>query len=764
MNKKFLSLVLALVMVLGTFGSVFAETKAPEAKDAKKSEVPATKETKAKVQWLIDNGIVAGRTVNKDDKNADLALDKDIQRAEVTKLLIYAIGQQDLAKRLNGVYAPYKDVAANHWANGVIAAGSTVASPANALPFLHGVGHNMFEPERQVRYDELAKMLVVLVKEDLTKAGLEAAKWPTDWMNWAAKLGIFDGLNTPVDGSKAAVREDAFVMIYNALYKLKNITAYPANETMGIISDASFNKITLNQGDFKKEFTVTASTNFVPGNYDSAKRDVYAINWYNAYKTLNETYYLGSLVRVLADEKGNVTHIIQLGNPEKTLACEGNGWEGVATDVAETLEKVELKTLSKLVLTNANTYNVEKKTTATKQTVEVNTTSATRYFVADNTNGVLTEVKDKAALLALFDRDRLTTNKGVYVGYDVLPNSGVKNARVVVLHDVDEDMYGKELVRIVTGEVRNHKLEAQKPGETATKVEKFDLAQFKAGFPYAKYATEDVVKLGAKDGERIIDRQNDNIYEIVDVDRRYSKGRELSGSRIVTLELKGEGTKTGLVDIDEKTDVFFGDQLVKGRRVQLTLRSHNMADVVSVLSGTPAVKGYLPAQVLNQKDSREVKAVFVTRSKMENGISTIAVTLIDDNGNVGEQKTFEVRTTDANKDILQKVKAGDIITFNALGKLGINNYEQADKLAIVKTKVEQDKEAAQKELDALNIEKAVYTKGETPSNTNLTAQPALPAGVKATYTLQADNKKVDIKLEKDGATREIKDVLVEEAK
>ncbi len=718
MNKKFLSLVLALVMVLGTFGSVFAETKAPEAKDAKKSEVPATKETKAKVQWLVDNGVVAGRTVNKDDKNADLALDKDIQRAEVTKLLIYAIGQQDLAARLNGVYAPYTDVPANHWANGLIAAGSTVASPANALPFLHGIGHNMFQPERQVRYDELAKMLVVLVKKDLTKDGLAAAKWPTDWMNWAAQLGIFDGLNTPVDGSKAAVREDAFVMVYNALYKLKNITAYPSNETMGVISNASFNKLTLNQGDFKKEFTVTANTNFVPANYDANKTPSYKLGWANAYNA-GEDYFVGSLVRVLADEKGNVTHIIQLGNPTD-LALPGSGWTAVANRVAETKAKVDLGTLSKLTLKMANVYEGTKE--SVNQEVTVNTTSSTRYFVADNAKGVLTEVKDKAAVLALFDRDRATTDKGVYVGYDKLPNSGVMNARVVVFHDVDEDMYGKDLVRIVSGEVRNHKLEAQKPGETATKVEQFDLAQFKAGFPYAPYATEDVVKLGAHDGKLVIDRQKDNIYEIVNVDRRYANGRVLSGSRIVTLELKGKGTKTGFVDVDENTKVFFGSQLTKGRKVQLTLRSHNMADVVSVLSGDPAVKGFLPAEVQNQKDSRQVKAEFVSATKVAaNNLYTITVNLIDDNGNIGGQEVYELVATKANEDVLNgavKLEKHDIISFNALGKLGVTKLELADKLAVVKTKKAIDKEAAdallekvEKELKAANLQVKPATAG-----------------------------------------------------
>ena len=77
MNKKFLSLVLALVMVLGTFGSVFAAEKPAEAKKDTKVEetkkVPEKKDNNAKVQWLVDNEIVLGRKMYKDEKNNDLA-------------------------------------------------------------------------------------------------------------------------------------------------------------------------------------------------------------------------------------------------------------------------------------------------------------------------------------------------------------------------------------------------------------------------------------------------------------------------------------------------------------------------------------------------------------------------------------------------------------------------------------------------------------------------------------------------------------------
>lgn len=675
MNKKFLSLVLALVMVLGTFGSVFAETKAPEAKDAKKSEVkvPEKKETNEKVQWLVDNEIVVGRKVNKDDKNADLALDKDIQRAEVTKLLIYAIGQQDLAARLNGVYAPYSDVPANHWANGLIAAGSTVASPANALPFLHGIGHNMFQPERQVRYDELAKMLVVLVKKDLTKDGLAAAKWPTDWMNWAAQLGIFDGINTPVDGSKPAVRQDAFVMLYNALYKLGDLVAYPSHETMGIISDATFNKFTVNQGDLKKEFTVNANTNFVPSKYTKVDGKPEYISWSNVYGNEKE-YYIGSLVRVLADDKGNVTHIIQLGNPAE-LAKEGNGWEAVASHVAETKDVVALGTVSEFKLSNANVYDLKNKL-ADKE-VTVKTTDSTRYFVADNKNEVLTEVKDKAALLALFDRAKLDVKNGVYVGYNVLPNAKVNEAKVVVVHDVDTSNISSDIVRISTPGTFNYVLKAQKPGYTPTKVEKFDLRNYKAAFP-ANYGFdgEDVVDLGSKSGDILINRSEDPVYKILEVKTQPAvKDNYLTGktSRVTTLKIADKGNGIGYVDLREDTKVFFGNQLKENAKIQLHFEKgyNNLVDVVSVLAENTPLKGFLPEKVKNVEDAREVKAEFISATELgKTGRYTVKVYLIENGTKARTATTFELRNEGVD---LTKLVPGQEITFNDLGVKGASN-------------------------------------------------------------------------------------------
>lgn len=779
MNKKFLSLVLALVMVLGTFGSVFAETKAPEAKDAKKSEVkvPEKKDSNEKVQWLKDNEIVVGRTVNKDDKNADLALDKNIQRAEVTKLLIYAIGQQDLAKRLDGVYAPYKDVPSNHWANGLIAAGSTVASPANALPFLHGVGHNMFEPERQVRYDELAKMLVVLVKEDLTKAGLEAAKWPTDWMNWAAKLGIFDGIKTPVDGSKYAVREDAFVMLYNALYKIGGLRNLPAGETMGIISDATANKIVLNQGDFKKEFTVSYNTNFVPGNYDGKREAKEAIKWNKLAE--DGEYFIGSLVRVIADEKGNVSHIVQLGNPEK-LALPSQGWVAVA---------------DKQVSAKENVVVGEGLKTITVAGTPIKTIDATRYFVADYKNNQLTEVKDKDAALKLFNSNRdFNKVEKVYVGYDQLKNSKINEAKVVVFNKVDKDNNDSTLIRVTTAPTNNYKVYGKMSGYNVTETKGYDVKGYKDSFPinYENIQQYDVVELYSDYAHRLIDYDKDPVYEIAAVNKEEIKDVKKVNGRKIELTLKDINKDTKDVDIVADADLFFGSEIEKGMKVQVqwTDKTEKAVDIVSVVPVTTPLKGALKdATPYNQ-----VEGIVTVKEALESGQFKARITITDEDGvkhgpylvdtNVTVEKGDKVKILEFEgpnqyhklplatkvEVVLEKAKVTKgIEDVNKLSNLTedqkkgfvdrLNKAEDNDEVAKIEkeAKAKDALEAAAKTID--NAKGLGVAKPATAEKVRDAVKPLVTSVNVARVESKPDSKNptsYDITLEKDGQTRVVK--------
>ena len=459
MNKKIISLVLSLVMVLGTFTSVFAETaKKEEAKKPAASEkVEKIVGKDNKIQYVIDKKLVEGY------EDGNYGLDKNIKRSEITRLLVLANGQEDLAKRLQGSMKIYNDVDVKHWANGVISVGTTSPSDANGLPMLAGYPDHSFKPEKDVTYAELAKMLVVLVKEDLTKDMVDHAVWATDWMRWAALLGITDDV-TIENSDKAANRADAFTMVYNALYAMKEFKRVPANETRGIVSNLTSGKLTLNQDD-KKVYDITNATVIVEGK---SKRS----NFVKVHNLKDLNLYKGSLVRVLINDKNEVTHIIELGNPEELAINYGSTWEGVADEVIETTNNKHIQSLKNIkdsdikgeyatvTLNDAKTKGEKivfhKENGTNIATLKIN--DKTEIYVANPYNNIMRQVKDVNEALSLIGFHNYNGYKipNVYAGYDTdshtsavkVYESNRNTAKVIVFNVVSKDN-GGDLYRVI---------------------------------------------------------------------------------------------------------------------------------------------------------------------------------------------------------------------------------------------------------------------------------------------------------------------------
>lgn len=442
MNKKIISLVLALVMVLGTFTSVFAET-APKAKAKEEVKKTETKKAEAgekvekvvgkdnKIQYVIDKKLVEGY------EDGTYGLDKNIKRSEITRLLVLANGNEELAKQLQGSMKIYSDVDAKHWANGVISVGTTVPSDANGIAMLAGYPDGSFKPENDVTYAELAKMLVVLAKKDLTADMVKNAKWATDWMTWAAQLGILNDV-TINDSNKAANRADAFTMIYNALYAMKEFKRVPANETRGIVSYLSNSKLVLNQDD-KKEFTVKADAVIVTGK--NMRSNVVKVN-----SLSNLDLYKGSLVRILTNDKNEVTHIIELGNPEmlaksqydeKNVAKvvgDNTVWNGVADNTVETYYYKNIETLkdakqadikyghAEVVLKadKSNADRIKFFDAKQKELADLKINNKTEIYVANPYNNIMKQVKDVREALSYLGFQDYKGYKipNVYAGFD----------------------------------------------------------------------------------------------------------------------------------------------------------------------------------------------------------------------------------------------------------------------------------------------------------------------------------------------------------
>lgn len=464
MNKKFLSLVLALVMVLGTLTPVFAEEAAPKDKIEKAAKTAPS----AKVQWLVDEKIVSGRKLFKDgDEKTDLSLDKNLQRDEITRLLVLGKGLENLANLVQGTMRPYVDVDNSNWANGVITVGSYHLKNTQGVPMLAGYPGNKFLPTRNVSYAELAKMLVCLVDNSITPKMVEKFQWPSDWMVRAANLGILAGVE--VKDSKAFVtRQAAFEMLYNAMYLYDTRHNVDYGTKMGVVSGYANGELRLNQGD--KAFTVklNASTLYVNNSGFVGQN---ALHMWNG----NSTLWVGSLVRVICDKDGNATHIVELGNPNEG-AIAGR-WYGVADKIAEgyaDFAKGNAKDGNTLSIYN-NTFMTQSAAYAHQDAAknvrqanfnaaiakagvekkQVTLTKETRFFVADPRNNFLTEI-DKAKAQELVNKayyeDELGYFPNVYVGYDENMRGNVvvgSEARVVVFNVVNDEFADAEYVRVL---------------------------------------------------------------------------------------------------------------------------------------------------------------------------------------------------------------------------------------------------------------------------------------------------------------------------
>ncbi len=136
MSKKVLSLVLALVMVLGSFGTVFAAAY-PDVKG----------ETADAVDRLSLLGILEGYP------DGTFKPEGQITRAEFAAVAVRAKGLKAVAAAAQGLPTGFSDVPGTFWASGVV-------GTAARLGIVNGVGNGQFAPQSPVKYEEAITMLV----------------------------------------------------------------------------------------------------------------------------------------------------------------------------------------------------------------------------------------------------------------------------------------------------------------------------------------------------------------------------------------------------------------------------------------------------------------------------------------------------------------------------------------------------------------------------------------------------------------------------
>jgi hypothetical protein len=168
MSKKVLSLVLALVMVLGSFSFVSAA-----------SYTDVTGEAADAVGRLSLLGILEGYP------DGTFKPEGEITRAEFAAVAVRAKGLASAAAAAQGLPTGFTDVPGTFWASGVV-------GTAARLGIVNGVGNGLFAPQSPVKYEDAITMLVrALGYEESAKA---KGGYPYGYLIVANEIGLLDAV------------------------------------------------------------------------------------------------------------------------------------------------------------------------------------------------------------------------------------------------------------------------------------------------------------------------------------------------------------------------------------------------------------------------------------------------------------------------------------------------------------------------------------------------------------------------------------------
>ncbi len=191
--KKFLALVLAMMMVVGGMVTVSA------------AEEAATYDYTAAAEALADLGIVKGTS----DDVIDFALEDKVVRYQMALLVARIMTGEVDDTYWNKVVentTPFDDVTKYYGAIAYVADNEIVEGKG----WIPGVGDNCFDPEGAITYEQALTMAVRAL-------GYKQLVYPTGFVNTAKELGLTDGLEE-LAGDTQLTRGQMFQIIYNLFF------------------------------------------------------------------------------------------------------------------------------------------------------------------------------------------------------------------------------------------------------------------------------------------------------------------------------------------------------------------------------------------------------------------------------------------------------------------------------------------------------------------------------------------------------------------
>lgn len=143
-----------------------------------------------------------------------------VTRAEFAKMISIAENLEVNEKNKK----EFTDIA-EHWAKEFI----DLAASNNLLK---GYTDNSFKPSKQITYGEVATILLRTL--NIYEVANENMNWPDDCMNYAFKIGLFDGVATnDLVGNNSARRDNVALMIYNKINLEDKYNERPGTDISG---------------------------------------------------------------------------------------------------------------------------------------------------------------------------------------------------------------------------------------------------------------------------------------------------------------------------------------------------------------------------------------------------------------------------------------------------------------------------------------------------------------------------------------------------
>ena len=225
--KKHLALVLALVMVLGSFSFVSAAPDFSDVKDTSFEEAVMSLESLNVLKGYPDGTFKPANTIS---------------RAEFAAVAVRVSGLETAAMAAKGLPTGFNDVPAWHWASGYV-------GTAAKLGIVNGIGNGMFAPEAPVKYEEAITMIVRALGYE--PAAAAKGGYPFGYLIVANEIDLLDGAL----GTQGTFATRGFVaqITFNALETEMMIQSGYGTDSRFVVSgtDGTSEKYLIDQMGFK---------------------------------------------------------------------------------------------------------------------------------------------------------------------------------------------------------------------------------------------------------------------------------------------------------------------------------------------------------------------------------------------------------------------------------------------------------------------------------------------------------------------------------